>query len=314
MRATQGDIITAPAVDDSCIFHISARSQVEAALASGVYSAPSLATEGFIHLSRAHQVPGVLAAFYAGQPDLVLMVIAPSLLSARLRYEGPAPLVAAPGAPAPPPARAPVFGATELFPHLYGPLNAEAIIDVVGTSSFSGAPVHPDTAALLRHYRFDRLPLEGTLYRSTWRSVADTAQGGPVGTAMLGLYADSPRSVSCFHRLSRDEVWHAYAGDPFVLYLLHPDGHSEQVLMGTDPLGGQQPQCVVPAGAWQAGCLVPGGRHALFGCTMAPGFTGNCFEAGVPEALAAQYPGQAETIHRLAVVGNQLQMPAGFAT
>ena len=274
-----------------------------------MYRAPSLAAEGFIHLSRAHQVLGVLAAFYAGQTDLVLLVVAPSLLSAPLRYEAPAPLVVVSGeAGAPPPDTA------QLFPHLFGPLNGEAIIDVVGTQGFSGAPVHPDTAALLRHYRFDRLPLEGTLYRSTWRSQADTAQGGPVGTAMIGLYADSPRSVSCFHRLSRDEVWHAHAGDPFVLYLLHPDGRSEQVLMGTDPLAGQKVQCTVPAGAWQAGCLMPGGRYALFGCTMAPGFTGDCFEAGAPEVLAAQYPGQAEAIRRLAVMGAERRMPAGFAT
>ena len=131
---------------------------------------------------------------------------------------------------------------------------------------------------------------------------------------MIGLYADSPRSVSCFHRLSRDEVWHAHAGDPFVLYLLHPDGRSERVLMGTDPLAGQKVQCTVPAGAWQAGCLMPGGRYALFGCTMAPGFTGDCFEAGAPEVLAAQYPEQAEAIHRLAVMGAERRMPAGFAT
>jgi len=41
---------------------------------------------------------------------------------------------------------------------------------------------------------------------------------------MLGLYADSPRSASCFHRLRHDEVWHVYGGDPFMLTLLHPDG------------------------------------------------------------------------------------------
>lgn len=297
-----------PTFDDSCLFHICARDEAAQAIATGAYRAPSLDSEGFIHLSRAHQVPGVLAAFYAGAVDQVLLVIAPSLLSAPLRYEAPAPLPLAAGTSAPAP------DATQLFPHLYGPLNAEAIIDVIDAASFSGAPVHADTAALLRHFRFERLPLEGTLYRSSWRSGADTAQGGPVGTAMIGLYADTPRSVSCFHRLSRDEVWHVYGGDPFVLYLLHPGGRSEEVLMGGNPLAGQQLQCVIPAGVWQAGCLVPGGRYALFGCTMAPGFTGDCFEAGVSEGLAAQYPALADTIRRLAVQGSQLRMPAGFST
>jgi predicted cupin superfamily sugar epimerase len=83
--------------------------------------------------------------------------------------------------------------------------------------------------------------------------------------------------------------------------------------MGPDPLAGQRVQQLIPAGAWQAGCLVPGGRHALFGCTMAPGFTGGCFEAAQPEVLIAQYPQQAATIRRLAVIGAALAMPAGFA-
>jgi len=297
-----------PAFEDSCIFHICSRTEATAALAAGAYRAPSLVSEGFIHLSRAHQVAGVLAAFYAGQADQVLLVVAPSLLSAPLRYEAPAP-PASLGLSA----AAPEPDAAQRFPHLYGPLNAEAIIDVVDVAGFTGAPVHADTAALLGHYRFARLPLEGTLYRSTWRADTTTATGLPVGTAMIGLYADSPRSVSCFHRLRHDEVWHVYAGDPFLLYLLHPGGRSEQVLMGNDPLAGQQVQCVVPAGAWQAGSLVAGGRYALFGCTMAPGFTGDSFEAGAPDVLAAQYPALAETIHRLAVRGSQRRMPAGFA-
>ncbi len=53
-----------------------------------------------------------------------------------------------------------------------------------------------------------RLPVEGTLYRSTWRAGAAGDARPPAGTAMMGLYAGSPRSVSCFHRLRHDEVWH----------------------------------------------------------------------------------------------------------
>jgi hypothetical protein len=65
------------------------------------------------------------------------------------------------------------------------------------------------------------------------------------------------------------------------LYLLHPDGSSEEVVMGPDLTAGQQVQFTVPAGVWQGGCLAEGGEYALFGCTMAPGFTPGCFEAGL---------------------------------
>ena len=293
-------------ISDACIFHISTREALAAARQVGEYSAPSLATEGFIHFSRAHQVQQVVKAFYANQQDLVLLVVDPGLLSSPLRYEGPAHPHRA-GSPS-------GIAPDQLFPHLYGPLNTGAILDVVDVARFNGEPIHADTAAMLRHYRFERLPVEGTLYRSTWRATASSAAGGPAGTAMIGMYAESPESLSCFHRLDHDEVWHVYGGDPFKLYLLHPDGRGEEVLMGGDPHAGQRAQFVVPRGVWQAGCLLPGGRYALFGCTMAPGFTGGCFEAGVADDLVQRYPQREDIIRRLAVNGGARHMPEGFVS
>ena len=46
-----------------------------------------------------------------------------------------------------------------------------------------------------------------------------------------------------------DEVWHAYAGDPFRLILLHPGGASEEVIMGRDHGAGQRVQFTIPAGS-----------------------------------------------------------------
>jgi uncharacterized protein (DUF952 family)/predicted cupin superfamily sugar epimerase len=286
----------------ACIFHICTATALAEARQAGAYRAASLATEGFIHLSQAHQVLPVARAFYAGQAGLLLLLVDPTLLTAPLRHE--APTGAAPG-----------IDASDAFPHVYGPIDLNAIVDVLPLERFDGRPVHADTLALLRHYRFDRLPVEGTLYRSTWRSAPalDLPGSGPVGTAMVGLFADSPHSVSCFHRLAFDETWHVYGGDPFTLFLLRPDGVCDEVLMGSDPLAGQRVQQVVPAGTWQAGCLQAGGRHALFGCTLAPGFTGSCFEAAIADELAAQYPAQAALIHRLAVNGVESRLPAGFA-
>ena len=285
--------------DDACIFHITQRSDWQAALRAGSYRPASLAGEGFIHLSSAHQVLPVARAFYAGQPGLVLLLVDPTLLSSPLKYE------------AAPPGDA--FAGEQRFPHLYGALDIDAVVDVIELDRFDGRAVHADTVAALRTHRFQRLPVEGTLYRETWRSVERSPGGGPAGTAMLGLYADSPQSLSCMHRLTHDEVWHAHGPDPFVLLLLHADGRSEEVLMGLDAAAGQEVQCTVPAGTWQGGHLVPGGRHALFGCTMAPGFTGDLFEAADTDTLCAQYPQRAETIRRLAVNGSQRRMPAGFA-
>jgi predicted cupin superfamily sugar epimerase len=174
--------------------------------------------------------------------------------------------------------------------------------------------MHPEIAALIAHYRLTALPSEGTLFTSTYRSADSLADGGPVGTAMIGLYCDEPLSQSSFHRLPVDEVWHFYAGDPLRLVLLHPDGSSSEVIMGGDPLSGHVVQYVVPAGSWQGGHIAAGGRYALFGCTMAPGFTGRMYEGGATHALLAAYPDRASDISRLGSDPGDTQMPDGFAT
>lgn len=61
------------------------------------------------HLSQAHQVRTVLDASYAGQPDLVLLLVVPQLLRSPLRFEAPSTLPHAPGALLP--------DASRLFPH-----------------------------------------------------------------------------------------------------------------------------------------------------------------------------------------------------
>lgn len=174
--------------------------------------------------------------------------------------------------------------------------------------------VQPVVASLIEHYGMTPLPVEGTLFASTYRSTTVTPAGDPAGTAIVGLYCDDPPSRSLFHRLDVDEVWHFYGGDPLRLVLLHPDGRSEDVLLGADVLAGHRVQHVVPAGVWQAGELVAGGAWALFGCTMAPGFTGACFEGGVVTGLLASHPEREADIRRLGLPdGDDATLPPGFA-
>ncbi len=175
--------------------------------------------------------------------------------------------------------------------------------------------MHPTVEALIEHYGFEPLPVEGTLFVGTYRSDAETDDGGPVGTAMIGMYAHEPLSRSLFHQLPHDEVWHFYGGDPIRLVLLHPDGTGEDVWLGPDPVRGHRVQHVIPGGVWQAGELDPGGTYGLFGCTMAPGFTGAGFEAGRRDELLASHPDRADDIARLALGRDEAgEMPEGFAT
>jgi len=140
--------------------------------------------------------------------------------------------------------------------------------------------------SLIDRFGLEPLPVEGVLFARTY--------GGAAWSAGVGLFCDEPPSRSSFHRLAFDELWHFYAGDPLRLVLLHPDGSDEEVVLGTVRI-----QQLVPAGVWQAGELVAGGTWALFGCTVAPGYTDDCFEGGVTADLLASHPARAADIERL---------------
>jgi predicted cupin superfamily sugar epimerase len=170
--------------------------------------------------------------------------------------------------------------------------------------------MHPKIQQLINHYKLEVLPVEGTLFKSTYVSRQKTIEGNPMSTAIIGLYATEPNSFSSFHRLQHDELWHFYAGDPLRLLLLHSDGSSQDVILGPDFAAGQHVQFTVPAHVWQAGYTL--GNYSLFGCTMAPGFTGACFEGGEMTALLEQYPNRADDIRRLSATHGDTQMPEGY--
>jgi uncharacterized protein (DUF952 family) len=100
------------------ILHITSREAWAAARQAGAYRPPSLESEGFIHCSTPAQVTRVADALYLGQTGLLLLVIDPSRLTAELRWEPPA----GPG---------PADASAERFPHLYGPLDAAAVLEAL---------------------------------------------------------------------------------------------------------------------------------------------------------------------------------------
>ena len=102
------------------IFHITSRRAWDEAQERGNYHAESLATEGFIHCSTVSQILPVAENFYKGQHGLVLLAIEPTLLSSDLKWEPPSGGTPPPGVPK-----------EDLFPHIYGPINLDAIVNVV---------------------------------------------------------------------------------------------------------------------------------------------------------------------------------------
>ena len=101
------------------IYHITARKTWSEALQQGEYRAESLEKEGFIHCSTGTQVLPVAENYYKRQHGLVLLMIDPSLLSSDLKWEPPSGGSPPPGVPE-----------DDLFPHVYGPINLDAVVKV----------------------------------------------------------------------------------------------------------------------------------------------------------------------------------------
>jgi uncharacterized protein (DUF952 family) len=95
------------------IYHITEREVWVAAQAAGEYRTDSLEAQGFIHASTSAQVVDTADRFYRGQDGLVLLCIVPARLTAPLRYEAASHEGHAKDA--------------GLFPHIYGPLNLDAV-------------------------------------------------------------------------------------------------------------------------------------------------------------------------------------------
>ena len=116
--------------------------------------------------------------------------------------------------------------------------------------------------------------------------------------AMPGTQKITPETFSALHRMPGTEIFHFYLGDPVVMLQLLRDGTSQTITIGPDLAAGQRPQVVVRGHVWQGSKLLPGGKWALLGTTMAPGFDYKDFELGNRDELAAQYPGVAEMIRQ----------------
>jgi uncharacterized protein len=108
---------------------------------------------------------------------------------------------------------------------------------------------------------------EGGHFREIFRDQPESGGRGAL-TSIYFLLAAGERSH--WHAVDAVEVWHYHAGSPLDLSV-SPDGtRIETIRLGTDIVGGQRPQGIVPPGAWQAAQSL--GDWTLVGCTVAPAF------------------------------------------
>lgn len=94
--------------DDATILHITTEPAWAKAREKGELTTPSLEEEGFIHCSTYEQVESTADRIFKGSGDLLALEVEVAKLTAALKWEQ----------------------ATDVgdeFPHIYGPLNADAV-------------------------------------------------------------------------------------------------------------------------------------------------------------------------------------------
>jgi predicted cupin superfamily sugar epimerase len=162
------------------------------------------------------------------------------------------------------------------------------------------------TEQIIELFEMKPLQQEGGYYVETYRSPEKIAKaglpvryGGDRNLSTAILYLITPDAFSRLHRISSDEVFHFYLGDCVTMLKLHGDGSSEVVTLGPGITKGQQVQTIVPRGSWQGCFLNKGGKFALMGTTVAPGFESADFEMAQREGLLEQYPKRRELILKL---------------
>ncbi len=104
-------------------------------------------------------------------------------------------------------------------------------------------------------------------------------------------------SVSNFHRLNSDEIWHFHTGGAARIHIISPEGVHGYKDIGALLEDGQQLQVIIPRHSWFAAEVISE-DYILVGCTVAPGFEFEDFELAQRSELSKQHPELGSLIER----------------
>jgi uncharacterized protein (DUF952 family) len=94
----------------SMIYHVTTEAEWKVSDDKTHYAPAAFSREGFIHSCHASQLPGVLQRYFSGRTDLLLLHIEETALTSPLKHE--------------------IATADELYPHIYGEINKDAIVKI----------------------------------------------------------------------------------------------------------------------------------------------------------------------------------------
>ena len=102
-------------MESEYLYHVTTLKEWEAAKIKNEYKPVNFEQDGFIHCSVEKQIPGVLDRFYKGQTGLVKLKIEKEKVQRPVLFEL-------------------AIDLDELFPHIYGALNLDSVVEVTAIS------------------------------------------------------------------------------------------------------------------------------------------------------------------------------------
>ncbi len=108
----EDDVLEEPFFGRALIYHVARQEEWQAAQGGELYTPAAYNSDGFIHLCEASGLEYVGNRYFHGQQGLVILQVDPLRVHAPLRYED-------------------LLGGGVSFPHIYGPLNVDAVEQVI---------------------------------------------------------------------------------------------------------------------------------------------------------------------------------------
>ena len=153
---------------------------------------------------------------------------------------------------------------------------------------------------VIKELELEPLIPEGGMFRQIYKCQLKCRDRDRARGTSIYYLLDSD-TISKWHNVKSDEIWHYHAGSPAVQVLLFPDGKWERRVIGPNLKAGERPQSIIPAGVWQAAVLVDRtpGSWGLFGATVFPGFEYDDYMEKHFSEICGQWSGAIETVREV---------------
>jgi uncharacterized protein len=150
---------------------------------------------------------------------------------------------------------------------------------------------------IIKHFNMFKHP-EGGYFSETYRSPSNfqtNENSEPRAFCSQIYFLLKSGSISKFHRIKQDEMWHFYSGSAIEVHQIGLDGNYSKVVIGNS---GDifNFQALIPANTWMAATPLEDNSYTLIGCTVSPAFDFREFELARRADLIMKCPDLSEII------------------